>query len=347
MDGSHRRRLRLVLTQLHFLLDNTPRIYAILDRKRILTGSAAAQTRAERELNSHWSELKVHCSLLVRDKDAWQSTVAQSSLRESSERADKTSFVQELVASAVSEVIGNCALLWELFDVSVRGLLLIDSNRESLSSIMSAVQNDSGALKRMLSALLKAYSVLPDVFKKTIKSSVESAAASSPSGARIVIDELRGRRILPGTLFMTLNERARHDSQVAEVRRCLDNIFHVGAASWIGTGAGLARPKYSTYGDDIREALYSHFGQLDERSQRQDLLSYMRVVAGLIGYLRLNITDADYAFFKCSSLLATESRAVDTCAVLLMVLVGFGPHATAQDVLTVVSNASGTPIAGQ
>ncbi|KAJ2582767.1 hypothetical protein GGH95_001358 [Coemansia sp. RSA 1836] len=146
---------------------------------------------------------------------------------------------------------------------------------------------------------------------------------------------------------MTLNERARHDSQVAEVRRCLDNIFHVGAASWIGTGAGLARPKYSTYGDDIREALYSHFGQLDERSQRQDLLSYMRVVAGLIGYLRLNITDADYAFFKCSSLLATESRAVDTCAVLLMVLVGFGPHATAQDVLTVVSNASGTPIAGQ
>ncbi|KAJ2745971.1 hypothetical protein GGI20_001735 [Coemansia sp. BCRC 34301] len=348
MGGSHRRRLRLVLTQLHFLLDSTPRIYAILDRKRILGGSAAAQARVERELNSHWSELKVHCSLLVLDKDAWKGTVTGFSLRESSERVDKTSFVQDLVASTVSEVIGNCALLWELFDVSVRGLLLIDSGRESLSSLLSAVQSHSGALKRMLSTLLDAYSVLPDTFKKAITSSVASAASSSPSGARLVVDELHGRRILPGALFKTLHECTRHHSQVVDVRRYLDNIFRTGAASWIGIGAGSTRPKYSAYGDDIREALYSHFRRLDESSQCRDLLSHMRVISGLIGYLRLETTDADHAFFKRASFLATaNSRAVDTCAALLMVLVGFGSHNTAQDVLAVVSNASGTLVAGR
>ncbi|KAJ2755711.1 hypothetical protein GGI19_001427 [Coemansia pectinata] len=347
MDGSHRRRLRLVLIQLHSLLDNTPRIYAILDRKRILDGSTAAQTRVERELNSHWSELKIHCSLLVLDKDTSQSAVAQSSLRESGDRIDKAAFVRELVASTVAEVISNCALLWELFDVSVRGLLLIDSSGECLSGLLSAVHSDSGALKQMLTTLLSAYTVLPDLFKKSIKSTVESAASSGPSGARLVIDELQGRRILPGALFKTLSEYTRHDSRVVKVRRYLDDIFHIGAASWVGVGAGFTRPKYSMYGDDIRETLYSQFGLLSECSQRRDLLSYVRVVSGLIGYLRLKIVDADYAFFKRASLLATTTLAVNTCAALLLVLVGFGSHTTAQDALTAISNASGTPISGQ
>ncbi|KAJ2053712.1 Integrator complex subunit 2, partial [Coemansia sp. S2] len=347
MDGSHRRRLRLVLIQLHSLLDNTPRIYATLDRKRILDGSTAAQARTERELNSQWSELKIHCSLLVLDKDTSQSAVAQSSLRESGDRTDKASFVRELVASTVAQAIGNCALLWELFDVSVRGLLLIDSSRECLSSMLSAVQGHSGALKQMLTTLLNAYTVLPDLFKKSIKSTVESAASSGPSGARLVIDELHGRQILPGALFKTLSEYIRHASRVVEVRRYLDDTFHIGAASWIGTGAGFTRPKYSMYGDDIRETLYSQFDLLSECSQRRDLLSYVRVVSGLIGYLRLKIVDADYAFFKRASLLANTTLAVDTCAALLLVLVGFGSHTTAQDALLAISNASGTPIVGQ
>ncbi|KAJ2348137.1 Integrator complex subunit 2, partial [Coemansia sp. RSA 2671] len=312
---------------LHSLLDNTPRIYTVLDRKRILDGPVAAQTRTERELNSHWSELKTHCSLLVLDKDMLQSA--------------------ELVASTVAEVIGNCALLWEMFDVSVRGLLLIDSSKECLSCLLSAARGHSGAVKQMLTTLLDAYGVLPDLFKKSIKSTVESVASAGPGDTRLVIGELQGRRILPGALFKALSEYSRHASQVVEVRRYADNTLRIGAASWIGIGTESTRPKYSTYGDGIREALYSQFGLLSERSQRRDLLSYARVVSGLIGYLRLDAADADYAFFKRASLLATTRLAVDTCAALLFVLVGFSTLGTAQDVLAAISNATETPISGQ
>ncbi|KAJ2493891.1 Integrator complex subunit 2 [Coemansia sp. RSA 2050] len=327
VDGSHRRRLRLVLIQLHFLLDNTPRVYAVLCRKRILDGPAAAQTRTERELNSHWSELKTHCSLLVLDKDMSQCA--------------------ELVASTVAEVIGNCALLWEMFDVSVRGLLLVDSSRECLSCLLSAAQNNSGAVKQMLTTLLDAYDALPDLFKKAIKSTVESVISTGLDGARLVIGELQERRVLPGALFKALGEYTCRASQVVQARRYLDNIFRIGAASWIGIGTGLTRPKYSVYGDGIREALYSQFGLLSECSQRRDLLSYARVISGLIGYLRLNIADADYAFFKRASLLVSSPLAVDTCAALLLVLVGFSTLGTTQDALAAISNATETPISGQ
>ncbi|KAJ2899288.1 hypothetical protein IWW38_001052 [Coemansia aciculifera] len=185
------------------------------------------------------------------------------------------------------------------------------------------------------------------MFKKTIKSAVESAAASSVSGARLVINELQGRKLLPSALFKILDEYARLDSHVTEVRRYLDNTFRIGAVSWIRIGAGLTRPKYSTYGDNIRQAMYSHFGQPDEHLQRQDLVSYIRVVSGLIGYLRLNVTDADYAFFKRASLVATDSHAIDCCAALLIVLAGFGSHTAAQDVLTEISSAATSAVASR
>ncbi|KAJ2818486.1 hypothetical protein FBU31_005855, partial [Coemansia sp. 'formosensis'] len=101
------------------------------------------------------------------------------------------------------------------------------------------------------------------------------------------------------------------------------------------------------YGNDLRETLYSQFESQGELLQRRYLLSYVRVVSGLIGYLRLKIVDADYAFFKRASLLATTTLSIDACAALLLVLVGSESHTTAQDALMAISNASGTPIAGQ
>ncbi|KAJ2471858.1 hypothetical protein GGI02_001990 [Coemansia sp. RSA 2322] len=345
MSGSPRQRLQLVLVQLHHLLDSAPRIYEILDRKRMIEGSAAAQSHAERGLNSLWRELKVRCSLLVLDKDTSQNTVTKSPLREPGECTDKVTLVQALVASAIVDAIEHGVLLWALPDASVRGLLLIDAGKESLTHMLLSVQDQPVTFQRMLGALVEAYEVLPDMYKLVVKTTMESAALSSPNNVRLVIEELQRHRVLPSVLFRALAEYARLTARITEVRRYLDSLFHIGSESWIGTGSGPVKPKYAVHGDEIRKQMYSHFELLDEHSQRRDLRSYIRAVSGLIGYLRLEVSDSDYAFSRHASRLALDEHAVDACAALSMVLVGFGSYTTAQDTFTAFSGTFDTPAA--
>ncbi|KAJ2482849.1 Integrator complex subunit 2 [Coemansia sp. RSA 2320] len=174
---------------------------------------------------------------------------------------------------------------------------------------------------------------------------MESAALSSPNNVRLVIEELQRHRVLPSVLFRALAEYARLTARITEVRRYLDSLFHIGSESWIGTGSGPVKPKYAVHGDEIRKQMYSHFELLDEHSQRRDLRSYIRAVSGLIGYLRLEVSDSDYAFSRHASRLALDEHAVDACAALSMVLVGFGSYTTAQDTFTAFSGTFDTPAA--
>ncbi|KAI8322021.1 hypothetical protein GQ54DRAFT_164073 [Martensiomyces pterosporus] len=343
MSGSPRRRLRLVLIQLHDLIDRTPRIYDILECKKMLEDSAASQARLERSLNSLWSELKVRCSLLILDKDTAQAVVHQSPLAEEDECPDKVAFVQSLVASVVKDVIENTPLLWESFDAAVRGLVLVGSGKAALSSIAHASGAYAEVEQNFVKVLLEAYAVLPDVYKSVIRSGIEAVASNGERGARLVTIELRRYRVLPGVLFRTL---AKHlvSARADEARRYLDGLLHTGAAAWIGRAANGGKPAYSQVGSEIHSAVYAHFYHLGAEMQRQHVLSYIRVVSGLVGYLRIETQSEDYAFFQRAAKLAAadDIQAMDACAALLLTLVGYGAQVTAHDTLQAITGISST-----
>ncbi|KAJ1827504.1 hypothetical protein LPJ56_001631, partial [Coemansia sp. RSA 2599] len=353
MIGSARRRLRLVLIQLHDLLDKAPKIYELLERKCILDASSVTQSRIDRALNSLWGELKARCSLLILDKETSHSIVRQSPLADrDDDYADKVEAVELLVRSALQDVIENCTLLWELFDNSVRGLVLIGSGAQVLGQMWGSAKNAGleclEIQRSLVNVLLDSYAMLPDLYKVTIKDVIETILTSADwHGVRIVRTGLRRHRVLPGALFRSVARSLSTEARVDEARLFLDGLFCPGAGSWIGHSASGARPKYSQAGAEVRRALIDRFDALSLENKRRHVLSYMRAVSGLIGYLRLDVSDIDFAFFKKVAEASLSRHATDACAALFLVLIGFSARPSVQQISNAAFGILGLPPALQ
>ncbi|KAJ2849623.1 hypothetical protein IWW36_002486 [Coemansia brasiliensis] len=336
ITGSSRCQLRLVLTQLYDLLDKTPKIYELLELKRIVQKSTNAHARLDRSLNSLWGELKTKCSLLIVNKDIAQAVANQLSpeVPTSLDRSQPVQSIQALVASTLNEVVEICALLWNSLDTSIRGLVFIDSAKDVLeAALCSAPQGSKEVCKTALDALLEAYPVLPDLYKVIIKGMVETLIVHDKLDIPLVIAELHRRQVLPGAMFWMLASSLRSAAEVDEAVQVLDGVFSTGAAAWIGRRGSGSRPKYASSGDDVRQAMYRRFSQLSTTERQQLVGPYARVVASLTGYLCLDVQAADYKFAYQLSEAAADSNTLATCAALAMVLIGFGLDTTAQDTL--------------
>ncbi|KAJ2878457.1 hypothetical protein FB639_003382, partial [Coemansia asiatica] len=352
MVGSVRRRLRLVLIQLHDLLDKAPKIYELLERKCILDASSVTQSRIDRALNSLWGELKARCSLLILDKEISHSIVGQSPLADHDEYTDKIEAVQMLVRSALEDIVENCTLLWELFGDSVRGLVLIGSGALVLGHMWrSAKKSGLECLeiqRSLVSVLLESYVMLPDLYKVAIKDVMESILASADlPGMRVVRTGLHRYRVLPGVLFRSMAQSLGTQARVDEIRLFLDRLFCPGASSWIGHSASGARPKYFQAGTEIKGMLINSFDALSPESRRQHALSYIRAVSGLIGYLRLDVSEIDFAFFKETAEASLSTRSTDACAAFFLVLVGFSSQLSVQQITNAAFGISSFPSALQ
>ncbi|KAJ2235973.1 hypothetical protein H4R99_003870 [Coemansia sp. RSA 1722] len=349
MIGSARRRLRLVLIQLHDLLDKAPRVYELLERKCILDASSVTQSRIDRALNSLWGELKARCSLLILDKETSHSIVRQSPLADHDDFTDKVESVQLLVRSALEGIVENCTLLWELFDTSVRGLVLISSGASIIGHMWNSAKNESLEIQRSLvSVLLESYTMQPDLYKVAIKDVVEGILSSADwSGIRVVRAGLRRHRVLPGVLFRSMARSIGTEAQIDEARLFLDGMFRAGASSWVGQSSSGARPKYSQAGTEIKNVLIERFDVLAHSSKQQHVLSYVRAVSGLIGYLRLDVSDADFVFFRKAAEVSLSRNLADACAALFFVLVGFTAGPLVQQILDAVYGVSKFPSALQ
>ncbi|KAJ1963407.1 hypothetical protein GGI12_002076 [Dipsacomyces acuminosporus] len=343
MCGSPRRRLRLVFVQLHHLIDETPKIYHILEQKQIVQGPAPTLTRLDRSLNALWSDLKLRCSLLILDKDSAQAVVSQSPLNEEGECSDKMTFVRSLVAATVKDAFENTSLLWESFDAYVRALVLVGSSKDLLDCVSQAVQGSAGAVQNFVKVLLDVYGALPDIYKGVIRVAVETVASRSALCARVVVAELGRYRLLPGVLFRTIAECA---GSADETKVFLDGLLCTGAAAWIGKTTSESRPAYYQVASEIRTRIRSHFEHLDEEMQWQHVLPTMRVLSGLTGYLRIEAQSDDYEFFKQAAKLIdsgeSDTNAMDVCAALLLTLTGFGSQVTARDTLQAITGISAT-----
>ncbi|KAJ1731475.1 Integrator complex subunit 2 [Coemansia biformis] len=336
MAGSARRRLRLVLVQLHDLLDRAPEIYELLERKQVLENSAGAQARLDRNLNALWAELKARCSLLVFDKEHPRTDPGWA--------ADKAVAVHELVAAAMRDVAEHCSLLWDQFDDALRGLVFADSGQQTIEAMLCHAPGTSGEIqRRALQVLLGAYVVQPDLYRAAIKGVVEAVASSGARNARLVVSELRRHQALPGVLFRTLAACVRADPVDAEAVPLLDSVFCAGAAAWLVRRTGGPRPKYAAAGDEIRDAIQQQFFQLRASERRQQIVPFVRAVAGLVAYLRLDVQPCDYCFLKAAAELATDAHAAAACAALLLVLAGFGPSVAAPEIFDAIACATGTP----
>ncbi|KAJ2455369.1 Integrator complex subunit 2 [Coemansia sp. RSA 2336] len=334
--GSSRRRLRLVLTQLYDLLDKTPKIYELLELKRIVQNSTNAHARLDRSLNSLWGELKTKCSLLIVNKDIAQDAANQLSPEAPAnfDRSQPVQSLQTLAASTLNEAVDACALLWNSLDTSIRGLVFIDGAKGVLeAALRSAPQSSKEVCKTVLSALLEAYPVLPDLYKVVIKGMVETLIVHDKLNASLVIAELHRHRVLPGAMFWMLASSLGSAAEIDEAVHVLDSLFNAGAAAWIGRRGSGSRPKYAASGDDIRKAIYLRHSQLSAAERQQLVGPYARVLAGLTGYLCLDVQAADYKFAHQLTEAAVDSNTLATCTALTMVLVGFGLDTTAQDTL--------------
>ncbi|KAJ1951370.1 Integrator complex subunit 2 [Linderina macrospora] len=340
MSGSARRRLRLVLVQLHELTDRTPTIYRILEHKQLVENSAASLSRLERQLNAAWKDLKLRCSLLIFERAVVQETVLQSPLVEDCPPAgDKLVYVQSLVVSVLQEAIENTVAIWESFATCVRSLVLAGQGAEALKCIAHLSKDCAEVQQDLASTLLSVYRVLPDVYKVVIKDSVEYMASLGPANARIVAHELRRHRVLAGVMFRTLASQL-NTTSATDVRRFLDGLLTTGVTQWIG------KAKCSKIGSSIRDAVYKQFNALAPEEQQLHVSSYIRVVSGLIGFLRLEALSADFGFFQRVAQLTNTGHEARLCAAMLLTLVGFGAQMTARDTLDAITATANTP-AGQ
>ncbi|KAJ2718329.1 hypothetical protein GGI07_005799, partial [Coemansia sp. Benny D115] len=356
MVGSARRRLRLVLIQLHDLLDRSPKVYELLERKRILESSPVTLTRVDRALNSLWGELKARCSLLILDKDVSHGVVRESPLVDGDDCPDKVEFVQSLVFSVVSDVIANCTLLWELLKTSVRGLVLVYAGADLIGRMWRLPGDSNGDPELQQTAvrvLLESCAVVPDLYKAVIKDVVEAVAATGTLRATtLVVSELQRHRVLPGVLFRTLSRSLKASTlTIEEARLRLDDLFSAGAASWIRPSLNGSRPKYAQAGAELKDALLEQFDRMAEGARQQHVLSFVRAVAGLIGYLRLDVGDSDFVFFSQAATAAAapeDRRSVDACTALFLVLFAFeDSQLTSQQILGMAVDISQTPTAHQ
>ncbi|KAJ1724670.1 hypothetical protein LPJ53_001098 [Coemansia erecta] len=348
MAGTERRRLRLVLTQIHDLVDRTPKVYDLLGRKRILKESPVSLTRIDRSLNSTWSELKLRCSLLILDKETCHSIVHKSPLAGHDGSSDKLEHVQSLVQTAIKDIIDRCTLLWDMFETSIRGLVLISSGAATINHMWhSATQNGGGSeiQHALINVLLGSYSVMPDLYKVAIKDVIEAiSVAGNPADTRILRAGLQRHRVLPSVLFRSLAYSMGIDASAAspefsEARMFLDELFHPGAGAWIGQAtSSTRRPKYVQTGAEMRDMLLLQFKTMTMSARRQNVLSYTRAVSGLIGYLRLDVSDADLEFFQSSAEVSQSRHTVEACAALYLVLVGFGAQLFTEQILCQVSD---------
>ncbi|KAJ2159513.1 hypothetical protein GGF46_002969 [Coemansia sp. RSA 552] len=346
--GSARRRIRLVLIQLHDLIDRTPRIYELLEQKRRLEGPASAQAHLDRGLNSLWNELKAKCSLLIVDQGAAQNAACLTSLAEQRGCSSHASYLQSLVSSAMEEIARHSPFIWGLLDVSLRGLVFVDCGRKVIETVLAAPDRAAGEVRRdVLDVLLTAYEVLPDLYKAAIKDIVVAIVSSNRSSAQLVVSQLARRGILPGVMFRTL--AATMDSNANdgdEALRLMDSIFYTGAASWIGKRGSNSKPRFSSAGDEIRSKLLERFRSLELQQRKQQSVRYTRVLAGLIAYLQLDVHRSDHEFLQISSGLIADTQAAAICTSFMLVLVGFGTQVAAQDILESIALMSGTPAAG-
>ncbi|KAJ2355904.1 hypothetical protein GGF43_002407 [Coemansia sp. RSA 2618] len=208
-------------------------------------------------------------------------------------------------------------------------------------------QSGSEIQKTALHTLLKAYPVLPDLYKVSIKGMIESIATQNEHGSNLVVSGLHQHQVLPGVMFRMLATSLDSDSGIDNTVRFLDDVFSVGAAQWIGKRANGSRPKYASAGDEIRQAIHRRFTQLDARERQRRVLPFARVVAGLTGYLRLDVHISDHEFAsEAAAAAAADLRTSMLCAALLLVLVGFGAEITAYDTLDLLERVADSQAAG-
>ncbi|KAJ2610282.1 Integrator complex subunit 2 [Coemansia sp. RSA 1365] len=352
VDGPLRRRIRIVLIQIYELLDRTPRIYKLLESKRSLENSTSAQSQLDRKLNTLWAELKTRCSLLIVDKDNIQEEadrpqyIESDSTSGSSVRDSTTTkaFVQSRVGEIMDEIANNCNILWERFETSVRGLVFVDSGRSVVKTMLQSgdSQDSREVLQRVLRELLDAYIVQPDLYKAAIRDIVDSIAGGSSDTARLVVSELKRRHVLPGVMFRTLAAEIHQDGGVDDAVGLIGELFCKGAATWIGKRSNGAIPKYAAAGGTMRAAMYWRYYEMKRLGRQRSAASYVRGVTGLIGYLQLDVGEADYKFLEATSEAAADAHSAAVCAALLIVLAVFATDKTVQDMLNAFVKMSTT-----
>ncbi|KAJ1794027.1 hypothetical protein LPJ67_001022 [Coemansia sp. RSA 1938] len=246
----------------------------------------------------------------------------------------------------MDEIFNHCSLLWERFNESVRGLVFIDCSQSALESALRCVPQPGSELqKTALHTLLEAYSVLPDLYKVAIKGMIESVSTHSEHDAKLVVSGLHRHQVLPGVMFRMLAASMDLDARVTDVVRFLDDVFRPGAAQWIGRHGSGVQPKYASAGNEIRQAVYRRFSQMDLQQRQQHGPAFVRVVSGLIGYLRLDVYISDHAFLS-EAAAAADSRTSTLCAALMLVLVGLGPDISEKDTLDMLKRVADSPAAG-
>ncbi|KAJ2795022.1 hypothetical protein H4R20_006025, partial [Coemansia guatemalensis] len=334
-DGPIRRRIRLVLVQIYELFDRTPMIYKVLEGKRSLENSTGAQSQLDRKLNTLWAELKTKCSLLIVDKDNMQEAADRPQHIELDGSSSRITSVQSRVGAIMEEIANNCIILWEQFEISIRGLVFVDSGRSTVEAMLRRgdSQDSRETSRRILRELLDAYLVQPDLYKAAIRDMVDSIAGGSRDDARLVVSELKERHVLPGVMFRTLATGIQQEDSVDDTAGLLSEIFRRGAAAWIGRRANGARPKYAAAGDTIRAAMYRRFYEMKRLERQRGVAAFARGVAGLIGYLQLNVGEADYKFLAAASEVAADARSAAVCVALLMGLAVFSTETNAQYIL--------------
>ncbi|KAJ1887920.1 hypothetical protein LPJ66_008846 [Kickxella alabastrina] len=165
---------------------------------------------------------------------------------------------------------------------------------------------------------------------------------------RLIVMELQRYKALPSVLFRTLSKAMRTAEMADEVRLRLDELLHTGAGTWVGFTTSGVRPKYAQAGSELRDALLGQFAALLPSAKRRHVFSYMRVISGLIGYLRLDVTGADFEFFKQAAGTTSDHRnSADVCAALFLVLAGFGTRTSNQNIMLAIVDVSESPVARQ
>ncbi|KAJ1904796.1 hypothetical protein LPJ81_002284, partial [Coemansia sp. IMI 209127] len=83
----------------------------------------------------------------------------------------------------------------------------------------------------------------------------------------------------------------------------------------------------------------------DEKQRRAP--QFMRVISGLVGFLRLDVKESFLDTFKRTECFALDSSTADVSASLFLVLVGFGSQITAQAILNAVSEVDNPLVAAR
>ncbi|KAJ2555056.1 Integrator complex subunit 2, partial [Coemansia sp. RSA 1933] len=131
----------------------------------------------------------------------------------------------------------------------------------------------------------------------------------------------------------------------------LDDLFCTsGSYLWIDPPASRTRSKYAQPGIELYERVCSHFfaqGNTGNDNKQRQAPQFMRVVSGLIGFLRLEANEAFLDAFKRTECFALEPSTADISASLLLVLVGCGSQIPANDILNAVSGITNPLVAAR